>query len=306
MKKYLVTGGAGFIGSHLVDALIDDGHEVDIIDNFSTGKYENLNSKAKVVFKLGIQSFRYSQEFSPKNYEAIFHLAAQARIQPSFDEPLKTHDSNTSGTASILEYAKLCCEYKNKVLKQTSKTRFVYAGSSTFYHDVYANPYAFCKHMGENYCKLYNAVYGVPVSIARFFNVYGPRQLEEGAYATVIGIFERQFRSKEKLTITGDGEQRRDFTHVKDIVNGLIAMSKDNWNGEVFNLGTGTNYSINEVAQMFGTEYEYIPKRPGEAKETKADISFTEENLGWSPTMSLKDYVHETLHSQHVRCDSSC
>ena len=307
MRKCLVTGGAGFVGSHLVDLLVEQGDQVDIFDDFSTGKKQNMNAKARLIYKMNVKSFRYSAEFQkPRDYDVIFHLAAQPRIQPSFVNPGKTHDSNVTGTLCILEYARRCTDFRLKQLKKIEKTRVVYAGSSTFYHDVYANPYAFCKHIGEEYCKLYNKVYEVPTAIARFFNVYGPRQLEEGAYATVIGVFEKQTRAGVPLTVTGDGEQRRDFTHVRDIVTGLVAMSNDDWNGEAFPLGTGTNHSINEVAKMFDREYTYIPQRPGEAQETKADISFTKEKLGWSPTMSLEEYIKDAiLRIEQERCGSS-
>jgi UDP-glucose 4-epimerase len=163
------------------------------------------------------------------------------------------------------------------------------------YHDKFANPYSFTKQLAEDYGTLYNRVYGVPVAIARFFNVYGPRQLEEGAYATVVGIFERQKRNGENLTVTGDGEKRRDFTHVDDIVSGLIAMSEEDWNAEIFNLGTGTNHSINEVAKMFDHPIEYIPARPGEAQTTLADIHNSKAMLGWRPKKSLKEYVDDLL-----------
>ena len=232
MRKCLVTGGAGFVGSHLVDFLIEQGDEVDVLDDFSTGKKENLHKNTKVVYMMDIKSFRYSSEFKkPRDYDVVFHLAAQPRIQPSFKDPAKTHDSNITGTMCVLEYVRRCTHFRLNDLKKTNRTRMVYAGSSTYYHDVYANPYAFCKHIGEEYCKLYNKIYDIPVAIARFFNVYGPRQLCEGTYATVIGIFEKQAKAGLPLTITGDGCQLRDFTHVRDIVSGLTAMSEDDWNG---------------------------------------------------------------------------
>ena len=162
------------------------------------------------------------------------------------------------------------------------------------YFDQYANPYAFTKMKAEEYCLLYLELYGVESAICRFFNVYGERQPTEGQYATVIGVFERQKRAGEALTVTGDGEQRRDFTHVSDIVSGLIAASQvDHIEDPLFPLGTGKNHSINEVAEMFEQTYRYIPARPGEARTTLADINFTKEWLGWEPTYKLEDYIKE-------------
>ncbi len=273
----LITGGAGFIGSHLADQLIKEGHEVMIWDNLSTGKRENINPAARF---LGIDlSQRNLQFFIDHQFDTIFHLAALPRIQPSFSDPVLTHQSNVNSMVYVLEHAR---NFGSKV---------VFAGTSSIYHHPYANPYTFTKAVCEQYCEVYNQLYQVPVAIARFFNVVGKRQLSEGAYATVIGIFERQKKAGEPLTITGTGEKRRDFTIVQDIVSGLIAMSKEKWNAEVFNLGTGTNYSINEVAAMFNHPTTYIPDRPGEAQETLADIAFTKEKLGWEPKYNLPDYI---------------
>jgi UDP-glucose 4-epimerase len=279
MSKILVTGGAGFIGSHLVHKLCE-GHEVTVLDNFFTGKKENLKG---VRFKLWEIDIRNALKVKcPEKFDVIFHLAALARIQPSFDAPKDTYDINSTGTIIALEMAK------------EMEAKFVYAGSSSFYFDPLANPYSYAKWLGEEHCKLYNKIYGVSTAIARFFNVYGPRQLEEGAYSTVIGVFEKQYREKKPLTITGDGKKRRDFTHVSDIVDGLIALSKDKWYGTVFNLGTGKNYSINELAKMFrNAEVTYIPERRGEAEVTLADISHTKKMLGWKPKVKLKDYIME-------------
>jgi len=160
---------------------------------------------------------------------------------------------------------------------------------------MYANPYSFSKRLAEHYCMLYSRVYAVPTVIARFFNVYGSRQIEDGAYATVIGVFERQKREGLALTVTGAGEQRRDFTHVDDIVSGLIAMSKNKWEATIFDLGTGINYSINEVAKMFDQPIEYVSKRPGEAEVTLADITQSKKLLRWAPTHSLRAYVEKVL-----------
>jgi UDP-glucose 4-epimerase len=279
----LVTGGAGFIGSNLVDSLIEKGYDVTVWDNFSTGSFENINPSAH-FYKINLEDVE--PEAILQRFETIFHLGALARIQPSFKKPIETHDANVTGTIKVLEVARKC------------KAKVVYAGSSSFYHDIYANPYTFTKWIGEEYCKLYNEVYNVPVAIARFFNVYGFRHLAEGPYATVVAIFEEQKKNNKALTVTSDGEQRRDFTNVDDIVDGLIKMSKDDWNGEIFNLGTGRNHSINELAELFNPKsIEYIPKRPGEADVTLADISFTQEKLSWKPLVSIEDYIKDFISS---------
>lgn len=282
--RVIVTGGAGFIGSHLVDELIKRGDEVTIIDNFATGLKKNLNKKA-ILYRGEPTNVEDYFAYRPVDgqVDVIFHLAALARIQPSFERPFETYLANSTGTVVALEMAKY------------HKARFVYAGSSSAYHDVHCNPYSYTKWLGEQHCKLYHKVYELPCAIARFFNVYGPRQIDHGPWATVIGIFERQWSKGEKLTITGTGKQRRDFTHVKDIVSGLIAMSLEDWHATTFNLGTGKNFSINEVASMFGGEVTYIPKRPGEAETTQADLKFTKQMLEWKPTMKLKDYIEEIV-----------
>ncbi len=288
--NYLVTGGAGFIGSNLVDRLLALGHTVYVWDLLTTGKRTNLSDK--VSFYYGdISSARdvseISQAISKKGkIDGIFHVGGEARIQPSFQNPLRTHQSNIDGTFNMLLLAK---EWNCK---------FVYAGSSTAYSDIYCNPYAFTKYIGGEYCKMFSKIWGISTAVARFFNVYGPRHLAEGQYATVVAIFEKQKKETDVLTPTGDGEQRRDFTHVYDIADGLIAMSKDKWEGDIFNLGTGRNYSINELAKMFKPkELQYLPKRPGEAKETLADLKFTKEKLGWQAKFTLEGYVAGFLNS---------
>jgi UDP-glucose 4-epimerase len=269
----LVTGGAGFIGSNLVDELVKE-HKVTVWDNYDTGKH--TNSKAKHISQDILKPY-----IDLPNIDIIFHLAAQARIQPSFEEPKLAHDINVTGTVNMLELAR----------KHNAK--FVYAGSSSVYFGVHANPYAFSKWNGEQYCKLYNEIYGVKVAIARFFNVYGPKEYKEGTWAPVVGRFIHQWETGQPLTITGDGEQRRDFTHVFDIVSGLIAMSKEEWNAEIFNLGTGKNYSINELAALFESSVKHTPKRPGEADATMADISKTKKLLDWEPVMNLERHIDE-------------
>lgn len=297
--KAIVTGGLGFIGANLVDRLIEQGHEVAIFDDLSWGLAENLNPKAN-WYRIDIRT-DLSAEGPGETFidgvevpyvigelgfipDVIFHCAALARIQPSFKNPQETISINSGGTIRVLDLAR-------KI-----GAKVVYAGSSSFYGDPNINPYSHSKWIGEEHCKMYNKVFGVPVAIARFFNVYGPKQVPEGENAAVIGIFETQRKRNQPLTVTGTGLQRRDFTHVDDIVSGLIAMSEKPWNGEVFNLGSGTNYSINQVAEMFKPQaIQHIPARPGEAWETLADISFTQQNLAWKPEKSLSDYVEAFL-----------
>ena len=293
--KIIVTGGVGFVGTNLIKKLLSDGHDVVSLDNYSTGKKENEQDGCKYIDVDVSDSSRKHKAFGLETYQLekpdlIFHLAALARIQPSLKKPASTISNNFMGTLNVLDYAR-----ENDV-------PVVYAGSSTFHHGLWGSPYAWSKHSGEQLCKLYSTVYNLPTSICRFYNVYGKHQLEDGAYATVVGIFEKQFREGRPLTITGDGKQRRDFTHIEDIVDALIKLgqsllSEDNSNvsGETFELGRGKNFSINELAGMFGENYptQYIPARDGEYDYTLADSTKAKELLGWNPTRDIQDYLND-------------
>ena len=283
----IVTGGAGFIGSNLVYRLLDLGHKVSIIDNLSTGKIERLKEQIDGK-RLESLIVRDISTYEPEGYgdiDVIFHLAAFSRVNPSFKTPKLAYEYNVNGTMNVLEMArKLDC-------------RLIYAGSSTV-DEKYSSPYGFTKYLGEEHCKFYNILYGLRASIARFYNVYGQNQIGSGDFATLIGIFEKQKEKGESLTITGDGEQRRDFVHVSDIVDGLIAISElDDRECRAFNLGSGKNYSVNEIANLISDDIKYIPERQGEARETLADISETTAATGWKPKINLKEYLNDNKRS---------
>ena len=283
--KVLVTGGVGFIGTNLIKKLLKDENEVVSIDNYSTGLKENELDGCK-YYNVNICDYKNFDQYI-EDVDLVFHLAALPRIQPSFKNPLTTFKTNVEGTINLLDW----CKEKNVPL--------VYAGSSSTHGGVYKNPYTFTKWQGEELCKLYSKVYSLQTAICRFYNVYGPHQLTEGEYCTVIGIFERQKNNGEVLTITGDGQQRRDFTHVDDIVDGLIKCGLDltkednsKANGETFELGRGINYSINEVANMFGGEKIYIDQKKGEVRDTLCIDSKAKELLNWNPKRNLEDYIN--------------
>ena len=278
--NYLVTGGLGFVGSNLVDFLIEEGNSVTIIDDMSSSDLRNRNKKAKFIFGdiRDISKLPITGEI-----DKIFHLGAEARIQPSFKRPRRWLQVNIDGTSAICEYARV------------NDCKVIYAGSSSCYGGKFMNPYTFSKKIAEEICEMYSKVFGVSTVTARFFNVYGPRNPLIGEYTPIIAKFMQQKINKQPLTVVGDGEQRRDFTHVYDICEGLIKLSEKTWEGQVFNLGTGINYSINEIVELFESEKKHLPARPGESKQTLADISKTTELIGWSPKYNLKDYIKEKI-----------
>jgi len=276
--RALVTGGCGFIGSNLVDKLIASDWDVLVIDDMSSGNPHWRNDRAKYIFtdtSLVLETTKF------KKIDVIFHLAAEARIQPSYKNPLRWQQSNILGTAAVCEYAR------------ENSCKVVLAGSSSCYGGKFMNPYTFSKKISEEMCEMYSKVFGVSTVTARFFNVYGPRNPMIGEFTPIIAKFEALRREGKPLTVVGDGEQRRDFTHVFDICAGLIKLSQQQWSGEIFNLGTGINYSINELVEMFACEKIHLPARSGESRETKADIDPTTAATGWKPQHNLKNYINE-------------
>ena len=276
----IVTGGAGFIGTNLCKKLVELGHQVTSIDNYSTGKKENhIEGVRYEEFDIRkIYSYKWIYNQHP---DIIFHLAAIARIQPSFENPKDYFTTNANGTLEIVDY---CA--KNKV-------PLVYAGSSSHHSGKFKNPYTFSKDIGEEIIKLYGEHYNLKASIVRFYNVYGPYQLTEGGYTTLIGRWLNNIEKGINCEIYGDGKQRRDFTHVDDIVDALIRIQKQQAYNNNFELGRGKNYSVNEIAKILNITPLYKPSKPGEAQNTLNTDRLAIDMLGWEPKINLEDYLNE-------------
>jgi len=292
--KYVVTGGAGFIGSNLVDELIKNGHDIHIIDNFSSGKKENCNSKA-AVHCLDISKSKNLKKISEvlNGCDAVFHCAASARVQPSIADPINYEQNNTIGLINIL-----------KTAVDLNVRRFIYSASSSAYGSTdqlpshesdLANPispYAAQKYYGEITCRMFSEVYNIETVSLRYFNVFGERQNLGGAYATVIGIFLDQLSKNIPLTVNGDGKQRRDFTYVGDVVNAniLASNSLNVGKGEVINIGSGKNISIYTVAKMLSNSIEF-KKALKEPFANLASIEKAKKLLDWEPQTSLESWI---------------
>ncbi len=297
MSICLVTGGAGFIGSNLVDSLLELGHKVIVIDDESSEVHEEFywNTKSE-NHKLDICDFEKIRPLFD-GVEFVFHLAAESRIQPGIHNPLLTIRTNTLGTATILQ-----CSREAKVSRVIYSTTSSYYGLKNLTPNVETqskdclNPYSVSKVSGEELAAIYLKLYGLKTISLRYFNVYGEREPLRGPYAPVIGLFLRQFKQKVPLTIVGDGKQRRDFTHIEDVIKANLMAAfndlPDDAFGQTFNVGSGTNYSMIEIANIIGaSNLEFIAQRPGEARETLADISKIKNILGWKPEQNLQQYL---------------
>ena len=324
MTRYICTGGAGFVGSHITNHLLGAGHHVIVVDNLYAG-HENFVPKHPNCEFLKLDISNWNELSKNFNYfsdaKGVFHTAACARIQPSIKNPNITHDYNVTGTLNILQMMRMC-----------GIPSIVYSGSSSYYGDGAKipcceddignpqTPYAITKHMGELYCQTWSKIYNTRCAILRYFNVYGPRSPLSGSYAPVIGLFFRQAFERKNITVIGDGEQRRDFSYVTDVVRANVAAMKSlnsaNWKSidrQIFNIGTGKNYSINEVAVKVQqtmrdindwTAIENTPARQGEARETRANNSKACKILKWKPEITLDEGIEDLKNYYFVNKDN--
>ena len=291
--KSLVTGGAGFIGSHLVYALLERGSDITVLDNFSTGRPQNLDhvrDKTQLIECDISKSGQWQDLF--ENVDCVFHLAGLADIVPSIENPDKYYNSNVNGTFNVLE---ACRKYNiNKI---------IYSASSSGYGipDEYPTketaeirteyPYALTKYLGEQLVMHWCQIYDLPAVSLRFFNVYGPRSRTSGTYGAVFGVFLAQKLAGKPFTVVGNGTQTRDFTFVSDVVKAIIAAAESDVSGEIINIGSDNTYSVNRLVELLGGDVVHIPKRPGEPDCTWADISKAKQLLNWKPKVSLEEGV---------------
>ena len=279
--KILITGALGFIGKNLAKKLLADGHDVIGLDNYEIGKPADEVDGVRYL-PWDIEQIEYLKGDS---IDLCFHLAALSRIQPSFEQPSETFRVNARGTEAVCEWAR------------HNNVKVVYSGSSSQWHDPFLSPYALYKKLGEDVCKLYRMIYNSNIEIARFYNVYGEGEITEGKWAAVIGKWRGQVEQNHPITIVGDGEQRRDFTHIDDIIDGLIKIGFGTETHEdAWELGTGFNYSLNEVADLFIEKFSavkvYMTNERGNYKETIRVNNDAIDRLGWTPTDKLKEYIN--------------
>ena len=305
--KSIVTGGAGFIGSHLVDQLIDRSHQVIVLDNFTTGRRSNLSHHSKrdlQIVKIDISKNNSLDKYL-KNCDYVFHLAGLADIVPSIEDPAKYFKSNVIGTFRILQAA-----------QKANVKKFIYAASASCYGfpskfptDENAKikpmyPYAFTKWQAEELIMHWVKVYNFPGISLRFFNCYGPRSRTTGAYGAVFGVFLAQKLADKHLTIVGDGKQTRDFVHVKDLVGAIIKAAISNKIGQIYNVGAGREVTVNKIAKLIGGKSVSIPKRPGEPDRSLANIKKIKRDLNWKPKIKLETGIKDLLKNIHYWKDA--
>tara|TARA_X000000950_G_scaffold277620_1_gene367313 strand:+ start:4762 stop:5607 length:846 start_codon:yes stop_codon:yes gene_type:complete len=277
--KILVTGGAGFVGANLIKRLLIEQHIVVSIDNYSIGTSAN-HIEGALYRDLDVNSV----SLLPNDFDLIFHLAGLSRIQPSFLQPTQTFKANACGVEAVLEWAR------------PKKTKIIYSGSSSKHHNPYQSPYAFYKYLGEEMCRMYRKTYAIPIEIVRFYNVYGPYEITQGDWAAVIGLWRHQAAQGGPITIVGDGRQRRDFTHIDDIVDGLIRIAfSEETEAVAWELGSGKNYGLLEVYEIFKQRFSvdklHLPDQKGNYRETLREDNAALDKLGWQPQDRLQDYI---------------
>ena len=293
----MITGGAGFIGSHVVEYYLQNDYTVSVIDNLSTGRLENLTEfENRIDFTEADISLPGSWQTKFENIDYVIHLAALADIVPSIQNPEKYYQSNVSGTLNVLQSAKIF-----------GVEKFVYAASSSCYgipksfptpetSEISPQyPYALTKRLGEELVMHWGTIYNLPVISLRFFNVYGPRSRTSGTYGAVFGVFLAQKLAQKPFTVVGDGNQTRDFTHVSDVVNAIVTAAHSDLSQKIFNVGSGKTISVNRIAELLKGPVENIPKRPGEPNSTFADINKIIKELNWSPKVSIEEGVADLL-----------
>ena len=300
MTISLVTGGAGFIGSHIVEQLLSINHEVVVVDNEYSDN-ENFHWRDD-TYNINIDITDKALKNAFTNVDYVFHLAAEARIGPAIENPVNAVNINTLGTCNVLQCA-----------RDAGVKKVIYSSTSSGYGlnpspnvetqpDDCLNPYSVSKIGGEKLCKMYTDLYGLKTVIFRYFNVFGERAPRKGQYAPVIGIFLRQLASGEKLTIVGDGEQRRDFIYVKDVaranIMAAISNADDEAYGQVYNVGSGKNYSVNDIASFISDDTINIPPRIGEARDSLANIEKINKIFAWKPEVSVEDWIREQLNGK--------
>ena len=305
--RSLVTGGAGFIGSNLVDSLVKKGHKVIILDNFVTGRKSNINHHKKSnvkIIKIDISSNKKIEKYF-KNIDFVFHMAGLADIVPSIENPEEYFKANVLGTLNIIQAA-----------KKANIKKFIYAASASCYgipdkfptkenatiNTMY--PYAFTKWQAEELIMHWAKIYNFPAISVRFFNAYGPRSRTSGAYGAVFGVFLAQKLANKPLTIVGNGNQTRDFIHVYDLVNGIIKAASSNKVGKIYNIGGGKEVKVNKITKLIGGKKVHIPKRPGEPNRSLADISKIKKDLNWQPKIKIEEGVKNLLSQIHYWKDA--
>ena len=281
--KILVIGGAGFIGANLIKKLLNQNHNITSIDNYSTGLKSNEFPRCKYI-TFDIRNINDYSAYG--DFDIVFHLAAIARIQPSFSNPEEYFNTNANATMKLAKY----CSNNNIPL--------IYAGSSSHHSGKFKNPYTFSKDIGEEIIQLFQLHYNLKATITRFYNVYGPHQLLEGDYTTLIGRWINNINTNQQCIIYGDGEQRRDFTHVDDIIDALILIMEKEAFGYEFELGRGKNYSVNEVAQMFNIIPIYKESKQGEARITLNQDNTANKILNWNPQIDLLYYIQNNYNEK--------